>query len=199
MLQCFDYNSIALDYWYTYEEEVTLILIEINICFIVYRSFKVAPTFAAFQQTPARILACLWHYAYQMTLLSPPIFILNITVQMCWLLCFDMLVFVPITAKYGWGEIWANIIKHYQLLHNKSRLTLTSLNKTHHLARIIIYCCIIDGIMLEGAGRVAIVLSIVDDEIYSTRRHPQPRGRWQWYQMLVTTPTPTNIELIVEW
>ena len=68
------------------------------------------------------------------------------------------------------------IIKHYQLLHNKSGLTLTSLNKTHHLARIIIYCCISDGITLEGPGRVAIVLSIVDNEIYSTRRHPQPRG-----------------------
>ena len=36
-----------------------LILIEINVWFIVYQSFKVAPTFAAFQQTPARILACL--------------------------------------------------------------------------------------------------------------------------------------------
>ncbi len=113
MLQCFDYNSIALDYWYTYEEEVTLILIEINIFFIVYGSFKVAPTFAAFQQTPACILACLWHYAYQVTLISPPIFILNITVQMCWLLCFDMLGFVPITAKYGWGK---DMSKYHQTL-----------------------------------------------------------------------------------
>ena len=83
MLQCFDYNSIALDNQYIYDEVVALILIEINVWFIVYRSFKVAPTFAAFQQTPARILADLSHDSYRMTLLLAPNCILDIVFRVC--------------------------------------------------------------------------------------------------------------------
>ena len=45
MLQCFDYNSIALDDQYTYDEVVALILIEQNAGFIVNRSFKACTLF----------------------------------------------------------------------------------------------------------------------------------------------------------